>query len=65
MELVGTFRLSEEYIGLGVVLEDYEKSLNSFGTGEFFPEQALKKLSSYIGPMSFTLKFPDILRGAE
>ena len=56
MELVGTFPVSDLFIGLGVVFEDYEKSLNSFGRGDFFPNEALRKLSSYIGPGSFTLK---------
>ena len=36
--------------------EDYEKSKNSFETGDFFPDEALKKLSSYIGLMSFNSK---------
>ena len=57
MDLVGTCRLIEEFVGLGVVYSRCEKSLNSFGTGDFFPDQALKNLSSKLSLMSFALNY--------
>ena len=45
MELVGTFKLIELFIGLEVVFQYCEKSLNSFWLGEFFSDEASKDLS--------------------
>ena len=46
MELVGTSRLSEEFISLELVFRILEKPLNSFETADFFPDEELKKLSA-------------------
>ena len=53
MELVGTLKTIELFLYFWRFFQDYEKSLNSFWTGAFFPGEELKDLSFDPTPVSF------------
>ena len=56
MELVGTFKLIEVFVGLEV-FQNFSKSPNSFWTGAFFPDEASKDLSFEPTFIQFALKY--------
>ena len=53
MELVGTLKTTELFLYFWRFFQDYEKSLNSFWTGAFFPGEELKDLSFDLLPSHF------------